>query len=192
MSNKKKIAILASGNGTNAQRIIEHFTQHPQIEVACVIYNRKTAKVAQRAQTLNIPAIYFNKKDFLETNKVVDYLQQNNIDYIILAGFLLLVPQNILELYPNKILNIHPSLLPKHGGFGMYGDIVHQEVIDQKEKESGITIHIVNEQYDRGDIVFQAKCEVLPQDTPDSLAQRIHQLEHKYFPEVIESFILKH
>ena len=190
MTSKIKIAIFASGNGTNAQRIIEYFTQHPQIEINCVIYNRKNAMVAQRAQSLNIPAIYFNKTDFLETNKVVNYLQENNIDYIILAGFLLHVPQNILSIYTNKILNIHPSLLPKHGGLGMYGEKVHQEVIEQHDTESGITIHKVDEKYDNGDIVFQAKCPVEPNDTPDTLAQRIHKLEHQYFPQVIEKFVL--
>lgn len=190
MANKIEIAIFASGNGTNAQRIIEYFTQHPQIEINCVIYNKKTAKVAQRAASLNIPAIYFNRNDFYNTDNVINYLQQHHIDYIILAGFLLHVPNNILNIYTNKILNIHPSLLPKHGGLGMYGEKVHQEVIEQHDTISGITIHKVDDKYDNGDIVFQTTCPVLPEDTPDTLAQRIHKLEHQYFPQVIEKFVL--
>lgn len=187
----KNIAIFASGNGSNAQRIVEYFANNESIKVACIIYNRKEAYVAERAKLLSVEAQYFNKKDFQDPQLVPQYLKDKGIDYIILAGFLLQVPDSIISLYNGKILNIHPSLLPKHGGAGMYGDAVHQAVIDNKETVSGITIHKVDNQLDTGEIVFQAQCEVLPDDTAHSLAERVHKLEYAHFPQVIERYILK-
>ena len=186
----KRIAILASGNGTNAQQISEYLADNNDIEVSCIVYNRRDAYVAQRAANLGIEAQYFNKKDFLETDRVLDYLQQKHIDYLILAGFLLLVPQNLLDAFPNRIGNIHPALLPNYGGKGMYGHHVHEAVIANHEPVSGLTIHIVDNHYDHGTTLFQAKCALTPQDTPDSLAAKIHILEKTWFPPVVEAFVL--
>ncbi|MBQ0015549.1 MAG: phosphoribosylglycinamide formyltransferase [Bacteroidales bacterium] len=186
-----KLALFASGNGTNVQRISEYFANHSDIQVACVVYNKKDAYVAQRAKQLGIEARYFAKKDFYESNDVLDYVRQKGVDYIILAGFLLLVPDNFLQAFPSKIINIHPALLPKYGGKGMYGHHVHQAVVDNHETESGITIHVVDNHYDRGTTLFQAKCEVLPSDTPDDVAAKIHLLEQAHFPIVIEQYIMQ-
>ncbi len=185
-----KIAIFASGSGTNAENIIKHFQNHSKISVAAVLSNRKNAKVLERAKNLNIPHRYFSKSAFLETENVVDYLKEN-ADFIVLAGFLLKVPENILKAFPNKIINIHPALLPKFGGKGMYGMHVHNAVKAQNETETGITIHYVNENYDEGAIIFQASTAVLTSDTPDAIAANIHQLEQKHFPKVIEETLLK-
>lgn len=187
---KKRIAILASGNGTNAQQISEYLAGNQEVEVACIIYNRKDAYVSQRAAALGIEAQYFNKKDFTETDQVLEYLRNKNVDYLVLAGFLLLVPQKLLEAFPDKIVNIHPALLPNYGGKGMYGHHVHEAVIANHEPVSGITIHVVDQHYDRGTILFQAKCSLTPQDTPDSLAAKIHILEKTWFPLVVEAFVL--
>lgn len=183
------ICIFGSGNGTNAQRISEYFANHSTIHVDSIIYNKKDAFIAQRAHNLGITAQYFGWNDFYHSEKVLRFLQDRHIDAIILAGFLWLVPQNLLQVFPNKIVNIHPALLPKYGGKGMFGEHVHEAVIAHHEKESGITIHIVNEHYDEGQHLFQAKCEVTPNDTPDSLAAKIHQLEHAHFPVVIEKWL---
>lgn len=183
------IAIFGSGNGTNAQRIIEYFGSSTMIETTCVVYNKRDAFIAKRADKLGVEAHYFSKKDFYETDSVVRYLQEKQIDYIVLAGFLLLVPENLLSIYSGKIVNIHPALLPKYGGKGMYGEKVHESVIANHEKESGITIHEIDENYDRGTTLFQARCEVESNDTADSLAQKIHILEHTHFPCVIENWI---
>ena len=186
----KKIAILASGNGTNAQRISEYFANTEQIKVECIIYNKKDAYVAERAKKLGVPAQYFNRKDFYENGNVLRYMQNLNIDWVILAGFLWLVPTDILQAYPNRIINIHPALLPNYGGKGMYGHHVHEAVIANHEKESGITIHIVDQHYDKGTTLFQAKCQLTDKDTPDTLAEKIHLLEQEHFPVVIEKAIL--
>ncbi|MBR1516589.1 MAG: phosphoribosylglycinamide formyltransferase [Bacteroidales bacterium] len=191
MNRPIRLAILGSGNGTNAQRISEYFAESKEIEVACIIYNRRDAYIAERAKNLGIEARYFNKHDFNETEEVLNYLKEKKIDYVILAGFLLMIPQNLLDYFTNRIINIHPALLPKYGGKGMYGEHVHEAVIANHEKESGITIHIIDQQYDRGTTLFQAHCEVTPDDTPDTLAQKIHQLEQTYFPVVIEKTVLQ-
>ena len=185
-----KLAILASGNGTNAQQISEHFAGSDSVVIDCIIYNRKDAYVKERAEKMGITAIYFGRKDFFENGKVLACLKERNIDWIILAGFLWLVPETILEAFPNHIINIHPALLPKYGGKGMYGHHVHEAVIANHEKESGITIHIVDKHYDKGTTLFQAKCQLTDSDTPDTLAQKIHLLEKEYFPKVIEKTIL--
>lgn len=186
---KTRLAIFASGNGTNAQSIIEYFGSHPSIEVACVVYNRREAYVAQRAKNLGIEAIYHNRTHFADQASTLELLSQRDIDYLILAGFLLQVPDYLVERFHGRILNIHPSLLPRHGGAGMYGDRVHQSVLDSGDPTSGITIHKVDNQLDTGEVVFQAQCPVEPGDTPDTLAQRVHALEHLHFPRVIEEFI---
>ncbi len=185
-----KIAILASGNGTNAQQISEYFANNEKISIECIIYNRKDAYVAERAKKLGIPAVYFGRKDFFENGNVLAYLKEKDIDWVILAGFLWLIPEDILASFPNRIINIHPALLPKYGGKGMYGHHVHAAVVANHEKESGITIHIVDCNYDKGTILFQAKCQLNEEDTPDTLAEKIHLLEKEYFPKVIEKTIL--
>lgn len=187
---KIKIAILASGSGTNAEQIIKHFAEHNQISVSFVLSNKKNAFVLERAQKLNIENNFFNRSQFYETGEVHALLQENEIDYLILAGFLWLIPNDLISMYPRKIINIHPSLLPKHGGKGMYGSRVHEAVIANNDTESGITIHLVDEIYDNGEILCQQRVQVTPEDTPDSLATKIHQLEHEHFPKVIENFIV--
>ena len=185
----KRIAIFASGSGSNAQKIIEHFKQHKNVEVSLVLTNKEDAYVLKRAASLRIPAYIFNKRMFYETDQVHDILRDIGIDFIVLAGFLWLVPKNILSGWSGRIVNIHPALLPKFGGKGMYGDRVHRAVIGAGEKETGITIHYVNEIYDDGEIIFQEKFKILPDDTPESIAERIHVLEHKHFPLVIEKLV---
>ena len=187
----KRIAIFASGSGTNAQQIIEHFKDNEAIEVSLVLTNNSKAFVLERAAKLKVPSYVFNRTLFYETNQVHDILREIGIDFIVLAGFLWLIPKNILQSWPGRIVNIHPALLPKFGGKGMYGDKVHQAVIKAGEKETGISIHYVNEKYDEGEIIFQEKFEVLPVDTPDTIAERIHVLEHKHFPIVIEELVSK-
>ena len=187
----KKIAILASGSGTNAENIIQYFAGHPEIRIQMILSNKKDAYVLTRAENNNIPTLVFDRPDFYETGSVLDKLKSEEIDFIILAGFLWLIPLDIIRTFPDKIVNIHPALLPKYGGKGMYGSHVHKAVIENKEKESGISIHFVNEKYDEGAIIFQAKCEVLPDDTPDSLAERIHKLEYKHYPEVIKDLLTR-
>ena len=189
---KYRLAIFASGNGTNAQSIIKYFDHHQSIEVACVIYNRKEARVAERASKLGIEALYVPKSQFADSEEVLALLSERQIDYIILAGFLLQVPAPIINRYDGRILNIHPSLLPRHGGAGMYGDRVHQSVIDSGDPFSGISIHKVDGQLDTGEVIFQAKCPVLPDDTTASLAERVHTLEHQHFPKVIEDYVTSH
>jgi len=185
----KRIAIFASGSGSNAQKIIEHFAEAENTEVSLVLSNNESAYVIERASSLNIPAYVFDRQLFYETEQVHDILRDIGIDFIVLAGFMWLVPQNILSHWSGRIINIHPALLPKFGGKGMYGDRVHKAVIDAGEKETGITIHFVNEKYDEGEIIFQEAFEILPQDTPESIAEKIHILEHKHFPAVIERLV---
>lgn len=185
----KKIAIFASGSGTNFQQICEYFQNNNEIKVDVLIVNKKNAYVRQRATNLGIDDFYFDKADFYENNKVLELLQTRDIDLIVLAGFLWLIPQNLIAAFPNKIINIHPALLPLYGGKGMYGHNVHQAVIAAKEKESGITIHYVNELYDSGDIIFQAKCQLTDKDTVESLEEKIHLLEKEHYPQVIASIL---
>jgi phosphoribosylglycinamide formyltransferase 1 len=185
----QRIAIFASGNGTNAQKIMEHFRSHQSIRVSMVLSNKSDAYVLKRAHKFQIPTLVFSRQDLYQSHHLLDILSVQCIDYIVLAGFLWLIPGYILEAYPNRILNIHPALLPDYGGKGMYGDRVHQAVLDSGDKESGITIHYVNEHYDQGDIVFQARCPVEPRDTVETLANRIHELEYAHYPEVIEKVV---
>lgn len=186
--NMKRMAILASGAGTNAERITRYFVERKTAEVALIITNKEQAGVVKRAEQLNIPCRLITSKEFKE-GKVSNYLLEQQIDFIVLAGFLLRIPDDILHHYPNRIVNIHPSLLPKYGGKGMYGQHVHEAVLASGDKESGITIHYIDEHYDEGDIILQIKCPVLPDDTPETLANRVHQLEYEYFPKVIEQLL---
>lgn len=184
----KKIAILASGEGTNAENIIRYFSIRKTAEVVVVITNKQQAGVLERAGRLGIPAEIIPAQGFTE-GIALDTLHRYGADFIVLAGFLLKVPDGILHDYSNRIVNIHPALLPKFGGKGMYGNRVHEAVIAAAEKESGITIHFINEHYDEGSTIFQATCPVTPDDTPETLAARVHALEYEYFPQVIERII---
>ncbi len=185
----KNIAIFASGSGTNTENLIRFFRTSQLGRIRIVLTNRSEAGVIERVQSLGIESIVFTREQFYDSNEVIELLFERDIDFIVLAGFLWLVPDILLESYENKIVNIHPALLPKHGGKGMYGNHVHQAVIDAGEKESGISIHYVNREYDEGDIIFQAHCAVEPDDTPATLAGRIHELEYVHFPVVIENLL---
>lgn len=185
----KRIAILASGSGTNAQRLIEHFQVTGSAKVVVVGCNQPGAGVLQRAWDLGVPAYLFGGRDLRE-GRVLAELQTLGVDLVVLAGFLRLIPREMVAAFPDRIINIHPALLPKYGGKGMYGAHVHQAVIAGKERESGITIHVVNERFDEGEHIAQFKCPVLPDDTPETLAARIHALEHSHYPAVVESRIL--
>ena len=200
----KKIAIFASGKGSNAEKIIKHFNLTPNpspeergmsasriAEVAIIITNKPDAGVLKIAEANSIPTLVIEKEKFFRGNGYVDELKEMKIDLIVLAGFLWKIPLSLINAYRNRIINIHPALLPKYGGKGLYGNYVHEAVLANKEKESGITIHYVDEIYDHGAVVYQIKCPVMEGDSPDSLAQRIHQLEHKHYPLVIEEFIRK-
>lgn len=185
----RNIAIFASGSGTNAENIIRYFSNSKSAQVSLILSNRREAYVLKRAATLNVRSVFFDRKDLYEKEKVSRYLAMYKIDFIVLAGFLWLIPESILSIYEKRIINIHPALLPKHGGKGMYGEKVHEAVIAKHEKESGITIHYVNRYYDKGNIIFQARCQVNPEDTPETLAERVHALEYKHFPVVIEELV---
>ncbi len=185
------IAIFASGSGSNAQRIIEYFNKNRSISVTRIFCNKKDAYVLSRAEKLGIPTFVFGRNEFYNSNEVLDKLKDDEIDLIVLAGFLWLVPANILSEFSNRIINIHPALLPKYGGKSMYGMRVHEAVISAGEKESGISIHYVNEKYDEGEIIFQKKCTVEKDETPESLAAKIHQLEYEHYPKTIEKLIIK-
>ncbi|MBN1953337.1 MAG: phosphoribosylglycinamide formyltransferase [Bacteroidales bacterium] len=187
----KNIAIFASGSGTNAQAIADHFSGGSEANIACILSNKENAYVLERAKRLTIPAYTFTREEFYGSDRILKILEGHRIDFVVLAGFLWLVPENLITAYPRAIVNIHPALLPKYGGKGMYGGKVHEAVIANGEKESGITIHYVNQHYDEGTTIFQARCEVKPGDTPATLANRIHELEHKHYPEVIRQLIQK-
>lgn len=178
----KHIAIFASGGGSNARKMIEHFSNSITVKVALIVCNKPGAGVLNIAASFSIPVLLIEKEKFFRGDAYVPELKKHNIGFIILAGFLWKIPASLIKAYPEKIINIHPALLPKYGGKGMYGHHVHQAVIDNKEKESGITIHYVDDKYDHGKIIFQATCPVLPDDSADTLAKRVLQLEHLYFP----------
>ncbi len=188
---KKRIAIFASGSGSNAQKIMEYFKKNKDIEVALILTNNPDAYVLQRADNFEIPSHIFNKKEFYEQNDVIALLKNLSIDLIVLAGFLWLIPKSLLLAFPNKIINIHPSLLPKFGGKGMYGDMVHQSILNSGETESGITIHFVNEQFDEGEIIHQSKFKIDKGDDIEMIKFKGQQLEHLHFPKVIESLLKK-
>ncbi|RLD28496.1 MAG: phosphoribosylglycinamide formyltransferase [Bacteroidetes bacterium] len=185
----KHIVIFASGSGTNAENLITFFHKRDNASVVLVLTNNPNAKVINRCNSLNVNCLSFNRVNFYETSRVLTLVKNNNPDLIILAGFLWKFPETILNEFSNKVINIHPALLPKYGGKGMYGKHVHEAVVNNKETESGITIHYVNESYDEGAIIFQAKCNVDESDSADDLAQKIHKLEMEYFPKVAETLL---
>lgn len=186
---QKNIAIFASGSGTNAENIIRHFQGNKDVNVALVVSNKPDAYVLVRAANLHVPSLTLTREEFARGEELARLMKERGIDFIVLAGFLLRVPEALIEAYPSRIVNIHPALLPKYGGKGMYGDRVHRAVVEAGERESGITIHLIDEQYDRGTTVFQAKCPVLPGDTPDDVAHKVHALEYAHYPEVIERLV---
>lgn len=185
----KKLAIFASGSGSNAENIILFFAKNPKISVKSVFCNVPDAYVLERAKKHHIPAFVFNREEIRNPENVLKQLKEQGIDFIILAGFLWLIPSCITAAFPNRIINIHPALLPAYGGKGMYGAKVHEAVIAAGEKESGITIHYVNDRYDEGAIIFQARCAITPDDTADTLAAKVHALEYEYFPTTINNVI---
>ncbi|HLP04625.1 MAG TPA: phosphoribosylglycinamide formyltransferase [Paludibacter sp.] len=181
-----KIALFASGSGSNAENIIRYFSANPRFSFPVIVSNKPDAAVHERAKRLNVPSVTFPRADFESGNEILKYLHEQGVDCIVLAGFLLKVPQLIINAFPGRIINIHPALLPKFGGKGMYGMHVHKAVRESGDAESGITIHYVNNNYDEGNVVFQAKCPVLPTDTADMIAEKVHALEYEHFPKVIE------
>lgn len=185
----KNIALFASGSGTNVENIVKYFATNPNANVKLILSNKKDAFVLERAKNLGVKAVVFNREQFVNTNEIVDLLLAEDIHLVVLAGFLWLVPINLVQAFPNKILNIHPALLPKYGGKGMYGMKVHEAVVANNEKESGITIHTIDENYDEGSIILQKSCEVAPDDTPEQVAQKVHVLEYEYYPKVIEQIL---
>ena len=185
----KRIAIFASGSGSNAQKIAEYFSARTDVEVSLILTNNPEAGVIQRARKFHIPVVIFDRKTFYETGRILNLLKNEGIDLVVLAGFMMLIPEFLVKGYVGKMINIHPALLPKYGGKGMYGSFVHEAVVAAKEKESGITIHFVNEHYDEGNVIFQTTCEVLETDTADDVAEKIHALEHYHFPRVIDKVI---
>ncbi len=187
----RNIAIFASGSGTNAENLINYFSNRNTAKVTLILSNKREAFVLKRAAALKVRSVFFDRKELYVTEKVLRYLLLYKIDFVVLAGFLWLIPGNILNLYQGRIINIHPALLPRYGGKGMYGPRVHEEVIKNRDPESGITIHYVNEYYDEGDIIFQARCRVDPADTVDSLAEKVHALEYDHFPEIVEELVSK-
>ncbi len=188
----KRIAIFASGSGTNAENIIRYFRDSDLIKTSLVLTNNSSAGVIERAERLSVPCFYFSREEFQSSEKVLEILKKEGIDYIILAGFLLLVPIALIRAYQDRIINIHPALLPAFGGKGFYGEKVHKAVISSGQVISGITIHHVNEHFDEGEIIFQAACHVDKSDDEKSLAAKIHELEQSYFPQVIKKVVLAH
>jgi phosphoribosylglycinamide formyltransferase-1 len=186
----KKIVLFASGSGSNAEKIIGHFKEIPLAKVVQIFTNNPVAKVLDRAKNLNVPAQIFSRQE-LNEGKVLEELNKIQPDLIVLAGFLWKFPEHIIKAYPNKVINIHPALLPNYGGKGMYGMYVHQSVLDHKETETGITIHYVNEQYDEGEFIFQKSVNIEDCKTAEEIAEKIHVLEHHYFPEVIEQLLTR-
>jgi phosphoribosylglycinamide formyltransferase 1 len=186
---KRKIAVFASGAGSNAEKLIQYFKSSDIATVAMIICNKPGAGVIAIAEKENVPVLLIEKEQFFRGDAYVPLLKEKDIDFLVLAGFLWKIPQPLVNAYPKRIVNIHPALLPKYGGKGMYGQYVHEAVLNAGEVESGITIHYVDEQYDNGDIIFQTACPILPDDKPGDIAQRIHRLEHVHYPLVVEDVI---
>ena len=185
----KRIAIFASGKGTNAKNIIEYFKNNPSVKIEFIVSNNLKAGVIDIAREENVPSCFISRNDLYETDHVLELLTDNHIDLIVLAGFLWKIPEKILKAFPKKIINIHPALLPKHGGAGMYGIRVHESVIASGEKETGISIHYLNENFDEGEILFQKKIPVEENETAASLAAKVQQLEYEWFPRIIERLL---
>ena len=188
---KKRIAIFASGSGSNAQKIMEHFKRNADAEVVLILTNNPQAYVLQRADNFEIPSHIFTRNEFYQTEDVINLLKNLQVDLIVLAGFLWLVPPSLLNAFPNKIINLHPALLPKFGGKGMYGDNVHKAVLAAGEEESGITIHFANVQFDEGEIIHQSRFKIEPGDNLEMVKFKVQQLEHQHFPKVIENLLKK-
>jgi phosphoribosylglycinamide formyltransferase-1 len=188
---KKRIAIFASGSGSNAQKIMEHFKRSSEAEVVLILTNNPQAYVLQRADNFEVPSHIFTRHEFYQTDDVIKLLKNLQVDLIVLAGFLWLVPIPLLKAFPNRIINLHPALLPKYGGAGMYGDHVHKAILANKEEESGITIHFVNEEFDEGEIIHQSKFRIDPDDTLEMVKFKGQQLEHQHFPRVVENLLKK-
>lgn len=180
----KKIAVFASGSGSNAEKIADYFAGRADVEITLILSNNPKAGVIERARRHHIPVLLFDRTTFYDSSRVTELLQQQRIDLIVLAGFMWLMPASLVQAFPNRIINIHPALLPKFGGKGMYGHYVHEAVVAAGETESGITIHYVNERYDEGQVIFQARCDVAPADTPDDVAHKVQRLEHEHYPRV--------
>lgn len=191
MSERRRLAVFASGTGSNARRLVNHFAASPLASVVLIVCNKPGAGVLQIAAEHGIPTLLLEKERFFRGDGYVAELQAQQIDFVVLAGFLWKVPGTLITAYPHRIVNIHPALLPNYGGKGMYGEYVHKAVLAAGDPQSGITIHEVDEQYDHGAHLFQATCPVLPGDTPASLAERIHELEHRYYPAVVEDWVRK-
>lgn len=182
----KRIAIFASGSGSNAEVIARYLADRTDVEISLILTNNPKAGVIQRARRLHIPVVVFDRKTFYNSDRIIELLLNQKIDLVVLAGFMMLIPEKLVQTFPRRILNIHPALLPKYGGKGMYGHFVHEAVVAAGEAESGITIHFVNEVYDEGEIIFQATCALSPTDTPDDVARKVQVLEHEHFPTVVE------
>jgi phosphoribosylglycinamide formyltransferase 1 len=189
MKSEIRLALLASGSGTNAEEIMKYFQHHPSIKVVMLLSNNPEAYALERARKYNVPSSTFTREQWKGSEVVLDWLEEKKVTHIVLAGFLWLIPPYLIQAFPGKIINIHPALLPKFGGKGMYGMKVHESVKTSGDAETGITIHVVNEHYDEGKVLFQARCAVEAVDTPITIAQKVHQLEYKHFPTVIEQWV---
>lgn len=187
----KRIVLFASGSGSNVENIIHFFQGNPEVSIHCVLSNNREAKVFERCNRLSVSALYFNRHSFYKSDCILELLKSLRPDLIVLAGFLWKIPENLIQNFPNKIVNIHPALLPKYGGKGMYGMHVHQSVKQNNEAETGITIHYVNKNYDEGAIISQAKVTLQPGDTPETIAEKVHQLEYEHFPKVIHKVLME-
>lgn len=190
MSEKYRLAIFASGSGTNAEEIFKYFQNHTSIEVVLLLSNNPQAFALQRARNFGIDTKIFDRPQFRESTIVLDWLQEKKVTHVVLAGFLWLIPTYLIQAYPHHIINIHPALLPNHGGKGMYGMKVHEAVKLAGDVQTGITIHAVDDKYDEGEIIFQATCPVHANDTPEQIANKVHALEYKHYPAVIEQWVL--
>ena len=188
---KKRIAIFASGSGSNAQKLMEHFNRSNDVEIALVLTNNPDAYVLQRADNFEIPSHIFDRHEFYHTDNIIDLLKNLEVDLIVLAGFLWLIPKNLIAEYPGRIVNIHPAILPKYGGKGMYGDFVHHAVLEAGEPEGGITIHYVDENYDEGEYIYQAKYRIDKGDSLEMIKFKGQQLEHQHYPRIVETLIKK-
>lgn len=185
----KKIAIFASGSGSNAEQIGRYFEGRTDARVSLILTNNPGAGVIQRARQLHIPVVVFDRKLFYESGRIVELLLNEGVDLVVLAGFMMLIPENLIYAFPDRIMNIHPALLPSYGGKGMYGHYVHEAVVSAREKQSGITIHYVNEEYDRGEIIFQARVDLEPTDSPEEVARKVQVLEHMHYPRVVDEVL---
>jgi phosphoribosylglycinamide formyltransferase 1 len=185
----KNIVLFASGNGSNVQNIADYFSSDKEVAIKLIVCNNKDAYVLERAKQLGIESLLIDRNTFYNSNEVIAKLENIKPELIVLAGFLWLLPENIINAYSHKIINIHPALLPKYGGKGMYGMNVHRAVWENKEKKSGISIHYVNKEYDKGNLIFQETCEITPADTPETIAEKVHQLEYLHFPQVIAQLL---